>query len=114
MEEKNMQETKLTFGGFLTNQKLPGKLRGGAKGLLILCGVLILIFTISLLVQLGFAGIILAMLYMGLYALCFLPLVWLLYAAADILEKTTENNEFLRKLSPEHIPQQSDMESPTE
>lgn len=41
-----------------------------------------------------------------------LGIAWLLFAVADIYEKTMENNDILRKAFPEHIPQVPEEKSP--
>lgn len=108
MEENKQPEPQKTEGfldwmdGFLTGQGLPGKLRGAAKGLLII-GI---IWAVYLLFGLGWSSF----LFTVPGAFLILGIAWLLYAVADIHEKTAENNAILRQAFPEHIPQKPEEE----
>lgn len=90
------------LAGFFMDKELPAKLRGTAKAVLVLGGIFTLINVVVVMGRGLFSSAFLLLIFA---AFCFLALAWLLYAVADIHEKTAENNEILRKAFPEHIPQ---------
>ena len=109
MDEKNNPDPAAPnfwdwLAGFVTDQGLPGKLRGMAKAILIFGAF----WVFYLLGGLGLAGVL--FIVPGIF-LTF-AIAWALYAVADIHEKTAENNDILRKAVPEHATQSDDPSEP--
>jgi len=107
-EKKNTGQTESFWdaaSGFLTDRNLLGKLRWMAKAALVF-GLIIVPFSAFFIFYAA------AVVPIVLCALGSLGIAWLLFAVANIYEKTAENNDILRKAFPECVDEAREVSTP--